>query len=61
MTHPVRPGKAGQEGEEVLISNAVFQADYDLVLIPEPASIAIWTMLGLAIAGLGYARQRRKK
>ncbi len=29
--------------------------------VPEPASIAIWSMLGLGLAGFGYYRMRRSK
>ncbi len=29
--------------------------------VPEPTSIAIWSLLGLALAGFGYYRSRRKK
>ena len=29
--------------------------------IPEPASIAIWSLLGLGLSGFGYWRVRRKK
>lgn len=29
--------------------------------VPEPASVAIWTLLGLAATGFGYYRVRRKK
>ncbi len=28
--------------------------------VPEPASIAIWSLLGLCLAGYGYRRQRRQ-
>lgn len=29
--------------------------------VPEPASVAIWSLLGLGLAGFGYYRVRRKK
>ena len=29
--------------------------------VPEPASIAIWSLIGLGLAGFGYTRIRRKK
>ncbi len=29
--------------------------------VPEPASLALWGMIGLALAGFGYYRARRKK
>ena len=31
------------------------------VAIPEPASIAIWSLIGLGLAGFGYYRVRRKQ
>jgi len=31
------------------------------VMTPEPASIAIWSLLGLSLAGFGYYRTRRKE
>ena len=31
------------------------------LLIPEPVSIAIWSLFGLGLAGFGYGRTRRKK
>ena len=30
-------------------------------VVPEPASIAIWSLIGLGLAGFGYSRTRRKK
>jgi len=30
-------------------------------VVPEPASIAIWSLIGLGLAGFGYYRTRRKK
>ncbi len=32
-----------------------------LQAVPEPASITIWSLLGLGLAGFGYFRIRRKK
>ncbi|MCA9270784.1 MAG: hypothetical protein KDA41_20030, partial [Planctomycetales bacterium] len=29
--------------------------------VPEPASIVVWSLIGLALAGFGYCRVRRKK
>ena len=29
--------------------------------VPEPASVAIWSMIGLGLAGFGVYRARRKK
>lgn len=42
--------------------NAFFQAFQlrELAAVPEPASITIWTMLGLMITAAGYYRMRRK-
>ena len=37
------------------------QLDANLPAIPEPASIAIWSLTGLGLAGFGYFRFRRKK
>ena len=31
------------------------------IAIPEPASLAIWSLVGLSLAGFGYYRTRRKK
>lgn len=33
----------------------------DLAAVPEPSSIAIWSVIGLCFAGFGYCRTRRKK
>lgn len=33
----------------------------EFVAVPEPASIAIWSLLGIALAGFGYFRMRKKK
>ena len=29
--------------------------------VPEPASVAIWTLIGLGLAGFGYTRTRRRR
>ena len=33
----------------------------ELAVVPEPASVAIWTLLGLGLASFGYFRFRRTK
>ena len=46
--------------DEVRISSvALAQHDF-LFAVPEPASIAMWTLLGLALGGFGYFRIRKK-
>lgn len=46
--------------DEVRLSSAALLPS-QFLLSPEPGSIAIWTMLGLALGGFGYFRMRRKK
>jgi hypothetical protein len=29
--------------------------------VPEPAAIALWSLIGLGVAGFGYSRARRKR
>lgn len=36
-------------------------ATLNAAVVPEPASIAIWSLIGLGLAGFGYRRVRRKK
>ncbi len=45
-------------GYEDVADEGVVRAEGDLV-VPEPASIAIWGILGLCLAGYGYLRRRR--
>ncbi|MCA9269923.1 MAG: hypothetical protein KDA41_15690, partial [Planctomycetales bacterium] len=33
----------------------------DVAVTPEPATLAVWSMLGVALAGFGYYRTRRKQ
>ncbi len=35
--------------------------DPSLAAVPEPASIAMWSLIGMALAGFGVYRRRRKK
>ena len=44
----------------IIDGQAVFTLRQSAVATPEPASIALWTMLGVALAGFGYRRARRK-
>ncbi|MCA9269468.1 MAG: PEP-CTERM sorting domain-containing protein [Planctomycetales bacterium] len=30
-------------------------------VVPEPTSVAIWSLIGIGLAGLGVWRNRRKK
>ncbi len=46
--------------DEVRLSNIALSPS-QFLLSPEPGSIAIWAMLGLALGGVGYFRMRRKK
>ena len=47
----------------VLDGQAVFTLRQlgSVAAVPEPASIAIWSLIGLCFAGFGYYRTRRKK
>ena len=36
-------------------------SEFAELAVPEPASIAIWSLIGLGLAGFGYTRIRRKK
>ena len=53
--------KNGQDNNQFNIDNFQLGTDFDFsaAAVPEPASVAIWTFLGLA--GFGYYRTRRKK
>lgn len=51
-------GAQNQGGTNMI---GVLAAPVANAVIPEPASIAIWSLLGLGLAGFGYCRVRRKK
>ena len=51
------PGFASGNGNFVVREFSVFQS----ALAPEPASIAIWSLIGMALAGFGCYRARRNK
>ena len=39
---------------------AIDELEVFAAAVPEPASVAIWTLLGLAAAGFGYRQRRRR-
>jgi hypothetical protein len=45
----------------VAIDNASFQLASTSGAIPEPASVAIWSVIGLAFFGVGFRRPRRRR
>ena len=47
-------GDGSLNGDLLLFQSAV-------EVVPEPASIAIWSLIGLGLGGFGYYRTRRKK
>ncbi len=55
------PGIGGNVllGDTANGSPRIFQLDLVEVAVPEPASIAIWSILGICLAGYGYRRRRR--
>lgn len=40
--------------------SVLFGAEEEPPIVPEPTSIAIWSLIGLGLAGFGYYRVRRK-
>ncbi len=42
-------------------NTAIFAVSGTAAAVPEPAPIAIWSLIGLGLAGFGYYRTRRKK
>jgi hypothetical protein len=48
----------GSNNDAFAIDNFQVQGD-NVALIPEPASVAIWSLLWLGLAGFGYFRVRR--
>lgn len=47
--------------DEIRFASSYLEAVGAAAAVPEPASIAIWSILGLGLAGFGYYRERRKK
>jgi hypothetical protein len=45
--------------DEVRLSSTALSPSQFLLAAPEPASIAVWTLIGLAVGGFGYLRMRR--
>lgn len=54
------PGLTGSDGAFSLGLDAASGAGLQTVAIPEPASVAIWSLIGLGLATFGYMRRRRK-
>ena len=55
-------GSLINRGGEITNSDLVFVADLSAAAaVPEPASVAIWSLLGLGLTGFGYYRVRGKK
>lgn len=60
-------GLGGTAGDVVDLGGGNFFLNLDGVSgvstlpVPEPASVAIWSLIGLGLAGFGYTRIRRKK
>jgi len=46
-----------------LLGATAIEENFDALLqpVPEPASIAIWSLIGIGLAGFGYLRSRRRK
>mgnify|MGYP002623760887 CR=1 FL=1 len=66
LTQPNNPNRWMQQFNNNPNSSLSFYALSDPLTVqaapvPEPASIAIWSLLGLGLAGFGYYRVRRKK
>jgi len=65
----IEPGNAGQfvlsidvdEGFNSSAGGATFTLRQTFAPVPEPASIAIWSLIGIGLAGFGYLRSRRRK
>jgi len=57
----VRINQTGPDSAERLDPLVIGLATLNPAPVPEPASIAIWSLLGLALTGFGYVRIRRKK
>ena len=54
------PGRATGNGNFVVQEFSVFQSQIQAQAVPEPASVAIWSLIGIGLAGFGYYRLRRK-
>ena len=55
-----------QSSAGLVFPTTVTQSTFSIVTftataVPEPASVAIWSILGLALSGFGYYRARRKE
>ena len=50
---------ANNDGGDITLSNV--SADFSVAAVPEPASVTIWSILGMGLAGFGFYRARRKK
>ena len=48
-----------ESGRRSNLDNLVIESQS--LTVPEPASVAIWSLIGLGLAGFGYHRVRRKK
>lgn len=62
MTNPL--GELLLEGRSVgTTNNNVFINGFELTaqIVPEPASVVIWSVIGVCFVGFGYCRVRRKK
>jgi len=47
--------QGGTDNNDVLLTNL------QVTQIPEPASLAVWTLIGLGLTGFGFRRSRGKK
>ncbi len=58
-------GFGGAAGDVIDLGSGFFFVNLDGVngvgVVPEPASIAIWSLIGLGLAGFGFYQRRRKK
>ena len=57
-------GIAGDDNvffDDLIFADTFAEAVGQAAVVPEPASVAIWTLLGLGLAGFGFCRARRKK
>lgn len=52
-------GGASNNANEFRLDNIMLNASVNVV--PEPSSVAIWSLIGLGLAGFGYCRIRRNR